>query len=142
MKSLISFERSVQLSLIIFGIFILFHQIIIVGIVFLDIVPLDFLWGGKMETKEQLVIFEIVSLLVMLFCFGTVLFRSKRAEPRRLLTASRVALWILSGLFLLNTIGNLLAKTTFENLFAVVTAVLAFLCLRMALEPIDIKAKN
>ncbi len=32
------------------------------GIVFFDFAPVEYLWGGKMQTKEQLLVFEIVSL--------------------------------------------------------------------------------
>jgi len=54
MKKLISFRRAIQFSLILFGLLILFHLLIIVGIVLFDYVPIDFLWGGRMETREQL----------------------------------------------------------------------------------------
>lgn len=45
-----------------------------------------------------------------------------------------LAFWILFVLFLLNTFGNIFAKTTFEKFFAVITFVLAILSLRLALE--------
>ena len=43
-------------------------------------------------------------------------------------------MWVLFLLFLLNTVGNIFAKTTFEQSFAILTAMAALLCLRLAVE--------
>lgn len=133
----IPFNLAVKISLIVFGMFIIFHFAIISGILFFDFVPIDYLWGGRMETQEQLLGFEFISLLVIVFCYLVVLVRSKRIFLPKLLGASRVILWILFVLFFFNTLGNIFAQTNFEKLFAIVTAVLAILCLRMALEKVD-----
>jgi hypothetical protein len=130
---MIRFRHAVQLSLFLFGLFIVFHLTIIVGIVLFDFVPTDYLWGGRMETREQLLGFEIISLLIMVFCLFVVLIRSERIKWPALKGASKVALWIMFVLFTLNTIGNLLAQSTFEKFFAIITAILALLCLRLAM---------
>lgn len=134
MKKFISFRRAIQFSLILFGLLILFHLLIIVGIVLFDYVPMDFLWGGRMETREQLLGFEIVSLSVMVLCFLIVLIRAERIKIPALMGVARISLWILSILFLVNTLGNILAKTSFEKFFSIITALLVILCLRLALE--------
>lgn len=134
MKKLMSFKIATNLSLLLFGLFILFHLSIIIGIVFFDYVPVDFLWGGRMETKAQLLSFEIVSLLIMAFCIFIVLIKSKRINTPRLLKSANISLWILLVLFTLNTVENFFAKTTFENFFAIITAILAILCFRLAIE--------
>jgi len=125
--------------MILFALIALFHAGIIVGILFFDFVPLDFLWGGRMETKEELLIFEIISLVVAVFCILVVLIKSGKLHAPPLKKVSGAVLWILFGLFLLNTVGNVLAKTNFEKSFAIVTMALAFLCLRLALERENIK---
>jgi hypothetical protein len=134
MDKIMSFKLATQISLLIFGLFVLFHLSIILGIVIFDFVPVDFLWGGRMETKDQLLGFEIISLLIMVLCFFIVLIRSEKVRLQRLMRAAVIALWILFILFLLNTIGNLLAKTTFERFLSIPTGMLAILCLRLALE--------
>lgn len=134
MTKLIGFQRAVQLSLVLFGLISLFHLGVIIGILAFDFAPVDFLWGGQMSTKEELLSFEIVSLVVMVVCILVVLIRSQRIKLSALIGLSRVILWILFVLFLLNTVGNALAKTNFERSFTVVTLLLAFLCLRMAIE--------
>ena len=135
MRKLITFYQAARLSLILFGLIMLFHLAVIIGIVLLDYVPMDFLWGGRMESRGQLLGFEILSLLVTLLCFLAVLIRAERIPIPALMGVSRVILWILFFLFVVNTIGNLVAKTTFEKVFSLVTAVLSLLCLRLALEP-------
>jgi hypothetical protein len=133
MRKLISFKRAAQLSLFLFGLFILFHLSVIMGIVFFNYVPVDFLWGGKMETREQLLGFEIISLFVMVLCCIIVLIKSEWIRIPKLKGAAGIALWILVVLFALNTIGNIYAKTTFEKSLAIITVMLAILCLRLAL---------
>ena len=133
MKKLISFQNAIQFSLALFGLFILFHLIVILGIVFFDYVPVDYLWGGRMETKEQLMKFEIASLLVMALCFILVLLRRNNTKYPKIQKVLTILFWLLSLLFLLNTIGNFLAKTYFEKFFAIATLLLAFLSIRLAL---------
>lgn len=135
MKKVITFERSVQLTVLLFILIIIFHLVIILGIVVFDFVPLDFLWGGRMKTKAQLLSFELISFVVMLMCLLIVLVRSGSLNIPSLSTFARVALWILVLLFLLNTFGNILAKTTFEKCFGIITAILSILCLRLAIGP-------
>lgn len=134
---LISFNLAAKILMIFFGLFIVFHFVIIAGILFFDFAPVDFLWGGRMETKEQLLVFEFISLLVMIVCYLVVLVRSKRVFAPKLLGVSRIFLWILFVLFFFNTLGNLFAQTDFEKFFAILTAVSAVLCLRLAMEKID-----
>ncbi len=134
MKKLISYQRAVQVSLILFGLFALMHVGIIIGIVAFDIVPLDYLWGGQMKTKEELLSFEIISVAVQLICLLVVLVASERIYKPKLIRTARVILWVLGVLFLLNTIANLFAKTIFEKGLSSVTLLLAFLVIRIALE--------
>jgi hypothetical protein len=134
MEKIMSFKLATQISLFLFGLFILFHLSIIIGIVAFNFVPVDFLWGGRMETKEQLLGFEFISLIVMALCFLIVLIRSEKVKLQKLMRAAVIAIWILFILFFLNTIGNFFAKTTFERFLGIPTGILAILCLRLALE--------
>jgi hypothetical protein len=134
MKKLISFKLAVQLTQVLFGLLILFHLAVILGILIFDVVPIDFLWGGRMESKDQLLNFEIFSLVLITFCLFIVLIRSEQIRIPSLMGVAKVGLWILFSLFVLNTVGNLLAKTTFEKSFAIITALLSVFCLRLALE--------
>ena len=131
MKKIINFNQAVLASLFLMGLLILFHLSILIGVIFFDYAPIDFLWGGQMKTVEQLLKFEIVSFLISFVFFFLVLIKSKRLNLPKLIG---VAMWVLFVIFSLNTLGNLLAKTNFEKVFAIVTGLLAFLMLRIALE--------
>ena len=134
MKNIVSFNLAVQLSVIIFSLLSLFHLTVIIGIIFFDLAPIKLLWGGKIKTIDELLKFEIISLVVSIFCLIIVLVRSQSLISI-FIDFSRVTLWLLFFLFILNTIGNLIAESIFEKFFTLITLILSILCLRMALEP-------
>tara|TARA_R110002012_G_scaffold100808_1_gene239580 strand:+ start:139 stop:585 length:447 start_codon:yes stop_codon:yes gene_type:complete len=134
MRKIIDFNTAILASLFILGILALIHIAILTGILFFDYVPIDSLWGGKMKTVAQLLNFEIVSLLTSIIFFFLLLIRSKWLNQPKLLKVTRVAMWVAFTFFLLNTIGNVLAKIKFERMFAIVSGVLALLFLRIAIE--------
>lgn len=134
MRKIIDFNTAILASLFILGILALIHIAILTGILFFDYVPIDSLWGGKMKTVAQLLNFEIVSLLTSIIFFFLLLIRSKLLNIPKLTGIARIAMWVLFVFFLVNTIGNVLATTTFERLFAIASGVLALLFLRIAIE--------
>tara|TARA_A100000171_G_scaffold30558_1_gene28761 strand:- start:1601 stop:2023 length:423 start_codon:yes stop_codon:yes gene_type:complete len=134
MKNLISFKVATKLSLVIFSLLALFHLAIIIGIVLFDYAPIEFLWGGRMETKNQLLGFELISFFVTALSILVVLIHSNRIQVPKLRKLARICLWVLFVIFVLNTLGNALAETSFEKSFSIVTAILAILCLRQAIE--------
>ena len=135
MKNIVSFKRATQLSTMILSLLSLFHLIVILGIIFFDYAPNEFLWGGRMETIDQLLKFEIISLVGSVFCVIIILIRFKSRKSSIFFYFSRVTLWLLSILFMFNTVGNLMAESRFEKVFALLTVILSILCLRVALEP-------
>lgn len=137
MKNWISFSAAVRISLFLFGLLFVFHLAVVLGIAFFDYVPLDYLWGGRMQNEQELLSYELVSLLIAGVCILLVLIRSGRIGEPRLRGIAGVGMWVLFLLFLLNTVGNILAKTTLEKSFALFTLLLALLCLRMALEKVE-----
>jgi hypothetical protein len=133
MKSIITYEKAVLISLILFGLIAGFHLTILIGMLFFSLQPLEFLWGGRMESVEELIVFEIISLLLVSLNTVIVLIHSGKLNLPRLKKTSTLALWVFFVLFLLNTLGNITAPSAFEKSASVVTAILAFLSLRMAL---------
>lgn len=134
MKKLISFRFATNASLALFIIFTLFHLSVILGIILFDYAPVDYLWGGRMQTSEELLIFEIFSLVVQIIAIFIVLLRAGFINNPALKTSARIAIWILFVLFLLNTIGNILAETWFERFMGIITLILAVLMFRLAIE--------
>ncbi|PJJ59857.1 hypothetical protein [Hymenobacter chitinivorans] len=114
---------------VILSLMVLFHLLVLTGLV-----PYGSVWGGRLRSYGQMVRFEAVAISVNLLLLAVVRAAAGgwgRRVPRLLL---RAALWLMTGLFLLNTVGNLLAHTTLERLvFTPLTLLLALCSLRLAL---------
>lgn len=100
---------------------ILFHLCIIV-----KIIPYEITWGGRLQNDTEMYVSEVVSILINLFLGFVLLIKGAFIRPY-LKWGINAILWVFFALFLLNTIGNLFAKTTFEQSFAVLTLILAAL---------------
>ena len=84
MKRIINFNQAILASLFLIGLLILFHLSILIGVILFDYAPIDFLWGGQMKTVEQLINFEMASLLVSFLFFFLVLVKSNRLNQPKL----------------------------------------------------------
>ena len=72
-------------------------------------------------------VFETFSLVVNLFLMLVLLMKANYVKRFFAVKAINIILWIFVVLFALNTLGNLLAKTTLEKLFAVITLLFSIL---------------
>lgn len=97
---------------------ILFHILIL-----LKIIPYEITWGGKLKTNEEMYVFETFSILVNLFFIFVLLQKGVFIKPFLEKKTVSIILWIFLAIFVLNTIGNLFAKTTFEKGFTILTLV-------------------
>ena len=94
----------------------LFHILILVRVI-----PFEITWGGRLKSVEEMYVFETLSILILSFFIFVLLqkggyigsFWGKK-------TINRV-LWIFFVLFVLNTVGNVFAKTEIEKLFTLIT---------------------
>lgn len=130
MRKLIKFNTAANVGLILYGIFIGFHLLVIIGII-----PMDIIWGGRINSRSELIKFELVSLLILILCTFITLLKVKYINISKLYKFANIGIWFLVVIFLLNTIGNLFAISLFEKLaFTPITALLAFFSLRLALE--------
>lgn len=84
-------------------------------------IPYDRIGGGRLTSDAQMYLLTGVAILANGFLLGVLLakgnFIRHRVPPRFI----RVTLWVFLVFFLLNTVGNLLAKTVFEQSFAILT---------------------
>ena len=65
--------------------------------------------------------------MINLFLIAILLMKGKYLKVQFNEKVINIILWIFFFIFILNTIGNLLAKTTFENIFTAITLILAIL---------------
>ena len=101
---------------------ILFHICIIV-----KIIPYNIAWGGRLTNDNEMYVFESISILINLFLSWLLLMKGEFVEFKFPNKTVNLILWIFFALFILNTVGNLFAKTNFEKLFAGLTGLSAIL---------------
>ena len=123
------FKTSINILLGLLAAVILFHIAVIA-----KAIPYNIAWGGRLENDQEMYVFEAISILINLFLGLVLLMKASYIKFRFKKKAIDVILWIFLALFVLNTVGNLFAKTNFEQSFAVLTFVFAVLIL-MILKP-------
>jgi hypothetical protein len=107
--------------LILLGLFLLLHFIIL-----LKVIPYNIIWAGRLKSDKEMYRFEIFSILINLLFVMLILVQAKFLKidiPGKIMT---YALWLMTGLFLLNTLGNLTSSNKLEQrLFTPITILLA-----------------
>lgn len=96
---------------------ILFHFSIIIKIVSYNIT-----WGGRLQNDSEMYVFEIISILINVFLCLILLMKGNYINNKFSNRTINVILWIFFGIFALNTFGNIFAKTNFEKMFSILTA--------------------
>ena len=91
------------------------------------IVPYDIAWGGRLQNDSQMYVFESISILIVLFLGLVLLMKGEYVKIRFRNKTVNIILWGFLALFLLNTIGNIFARTDFEKSFAVLTFLFSIL---------------
>jgi len=116
--------------LVIFALTVLFHLTVIAGII-----PFQNVWGGRLRSYEEMINFEVFSIFLNLVFLLVVLLKSKLLKLKISEKTLTVALWVMSILFALNTLGNLFAVNNLEKYIATpITAILSILCFILARE--------
>ena len=115
-------QHAIKIMLGLLTIVILFHLLITI-----KIIPYKIAWGGRLQTDEQMYLFEAISIMINLLLCYILLLKGRYIQLQFKEKTLNIVLWIFLVLFALNTIGNVLAQTNFEKLFAVVTLVFVFL---------------
>ncbi|MBM1107040.1 hypothetical protein JQC67_12885 [Aurantibacter crassamenti] len=100
----------------------LFHVCIL-----LKIVPYENTWGGRLKSDSEMYVFETISVLVNLFLMAILLIKGTFVKAFISMKLVNIILWLFFGLFVLNTIGNIFAKTNFEKFFTLVTVAFSVL---------------
>lgn len=115
--------------LILLSLFLILHFCIL-----LKIIPYTLVWGGRLKSDKEMYRFEIVSILINSLFVTLILVQANFLSidiPRKMLTYT---LWLMTGLFSLNTLGNAISKNKIEQkLFTPLTVLLTIFSLILAL---------
>ena len=118
-----------------FGMLILLSLFLILNfLIILKIIPYHLVWGGRLKSDKEMYRFETISILINAIFLFVILTQANFVQieiPKKIIT---YALWIMAGLFCLNTIGNALSKNKIEQrLFTPITILLTIFSLILAL---------
>ncbi len=126
----IPFSTALVAAAFILSSMVLFHLVVLTGII-----PFDMVWGGQLQSQQQVIVFESTSILFTSFIIFVVAMRAgwvKKIFARKLITISLFASTIL---FALSTLGNLLSLNSLEAIiFAPLSAILVILFIRIIFE--------
>lgn len=116
------FNNSIKIFLGLLFSVILFHICIIA-----KIIPYNISWGGRLTNDKEMYVFETISIFINVFLSWILLMKGNLTKFKFSNKTIHIILWIFFGLFVLNTIGNIFAKTNSEKFFAVLTGLSAIL---------------
>lgn len=129
MKNLLSEHLAAHSILLILTGTILFHLLVLSGVI-----PFQIVWGGRLQTHAQMLQFETVSIVLNALMVAMVAVKAGYLKLKLNPTLLQIIFGLMAGVFALNTVGNLLAETQLEKLvFTPLTLLLALCCLRLAL---------
>ena len=119
---------------------LLFYVTTVIGIfyhilILTQIVNFRYAWGGRLQSLEQMYIFETVSWVSILPFILVVALHARANKNSKTFIITKYLLFGISLLFLVNTVGNLFASTAFEAIvFTPMTLIAALSTFRLAIE--------
>lgn len=121
-NNLLAPSTAIKLFIALLSLVVLFHFAVL-----LKLIPYNIAWGGRLSNDSEMYVFECISILINLLLVWVLLMKGAYLKFSFATKALNIILWIFFGIFVLNTIGNLFAKTTIEKAFSLLTAVSALL---------------
>ena len=123
------FNNTIKIFLGLLLAVILFHICIII-----KIIPYNIAWGGRLQNDTEIYVFETISILLNIFLGSILLMKGNLIKYKFSAKVVNTILWVFFAIFILNTIGNLFAITTFEKLFSILTGILALLLWKILMQ--------
>jgi hypothetical protein len=118
-----------NLLLSILSLLFVFHLLVIAGVV-----PYTIVWAGKIQNRQQMLRMEAVSVLVLSLAVLLVMLRMGYLQWKENPLVLQGGMWVLFAFFMLNTLGNMTAKSPFEKYgFGSLTLLMAASFLLLAL---------
>jgi hypothetical protein len=116
------YNNTIKIFIGLLFIITLFHLSIIV-----KIIPYNIAWGGRLTNDIEMYVFESISIFVNVFLSWILLMKGGFVKFKFSTRVVKIILWLFFVLFILNTVGNIFAKTNFEKYFALLTGLSAIL---------------
>lgn len=108
---------------------ITFHMLILS-----EIIQFHMVWSGRLKNSIQMHTFETVFISINFVLLVVVAVKASFVKLKIYPRIIKIALWLMVGCFLLNTLGNILSNNQIERMvFTPVTFLLALFSFRLAI---------
>ena len=122
-------KNALILMFCILGALLILHTLIIT-----EQIPYEKVWAGKLKSVEEMRLFETFSILLNVFILAILILKYNFLQKRKNNRVIDILIWVFVWLFILNTIGNLFAKSMIElvlgTLVTLASAILCFIIVR------------
>lgn len=109
---------------------LVFHFLVITGHI-----PYDKVWAGRLTSQEEMLRFELFSIILNVFIIGVLIKKYKFIKKERTNKVVDVLIWFFAVFFCLNTLGNLFARSLIELIFGTLfTLTLCVLCVLLVIK--------
>lgn len=126
----VSFKLAINLALSLLAILALFHILVLT-----QIIPYQLIWGSHLKNVQEMISFEGPSLVLTIMIILLLSLKAKYIKSKLSKHFLNIPIWILIGLFLLNTIGNLFSQSSIEMMiFTPITVLMDILLYRIVRE--------
>ena len=122
-------KNALILMFCILGALLILHTLIIT-----EQIPYEKVWAGKLKSVEEMRLFETFSILLNVFILAILILKYNFLQRRKNNRVIDMLIWVFVWLFILNTMGNLFAKSMIElvlgTLVTLASAILCFIIVR------------
>jgi len=122
-------KNALILMFCILGALLILHTLIIT-----EQIPYEKVWAGKLKSVEEMRLFETFSILLNVFILAILILKYNFLQKRKNNRVIDMLIWVFVWLFILNTMGNLFAKSMIElvlgTLVTLASAILCFIIVR------------
>ncbi len=124
-------NKSLKIILIgIFSLILVFHFLVLTGLISYEVA-----WGGRLKSKNEMIVFETASILLNSLFLFVVLVKANYLIISISSVFLKIILWGMVVIFALNTVGNLFAINPWEKYLATpITLILSLLSYKIAKE--------
>ncbi len=128
MNRFISEKMAIKGLILLLSLVIVFHSLIITGMI-----PFDIVWGGRLKSAAQMRLYESISIVLNLAMLFMVIAKAGILNPGIGKKTYAYFFGLMSLLFFLNTIGNFISKNDLERMiFTPLTLILCIFFLRLS----------
>jgi hypothetical protein len=117
-------ETAIKLMIGMLTIVLIFH----VGVI-VEIIPYTIVWAGKINSIDEMRVFEIISILINALLLVVLYIKSYNIKNNISNRIINFIIWVFVFLFAINTIGNLFARSFIELILGTgLTSISSLLC--------------